>query len=139
MSTQTYSPHDVAARDGARPRTGWTIFASVYLALAGVLDVIFGIAALENKQYFNSNGLVWADLHAWGWIAIILGTFQIIVAALIYARNAFGIVLGIFLASLAFIANFISLGAYPAWSVIGIALDGLVIWALAVNLVNAGR
>lgn len=135
MSTQTHGTHETAAR----PRTGGTIFASVYLALAGVLGVIFGIAALENKEYFNSDGLVWANLHAWGWLAIILGLFEIIVAGFIYARNAFGIVLGTFLAAIAFIANFLSLGAYPAWSVIGLVLDGLVIWALCVNLVDAGR
>lgn len=139
MSTQTYETPDLAARDGARPRTGWTLFASIYLALAGVLNLIFGIATLENKQYFNSDGLVWANLHAWGWIAIILGAFEVIVAGFIFRRNPFGIVLGIFLAALAFIANFLSLGAYPAWSVIGLVLDGLVIWALSVNLVNAGR
>ena len=133
--TQTYRARDTMQR----PRTGWTILASVYLALAGILNVIFGIAALQNGQYFNSDGLVWANLHAWGWLAIILGAFEIIVAGFIYARSAFGIVLGIFLAVLAFIANFLSLGAYPAWSVIGIVLDGLVIWALSVNLVNAPR
>jgi hypothetical protein len=132
MSTHTYPPADRV--DTRTPRgEGWVVFATVYLGIVGVLNVIYGIAALNNKQYFNEGGLLWSNLKTWGWVSIILGACQIATSGFIYARTKFGAVLGILLASMAFIANFLSIGAYPVWSVIAMVLSGFVIWALAVN------
>jgi hypothetical protein len=137
MSTQTYPPRDrIEARTPTPRGEGWVVFAMVYLGLSGVLNVIYGISALENKQYFNEGGLLWSNLDTWGWVAIIVGACEIAVAGLIYARTAIGAMLGIFMASVAFIANFLSIGAYPVWSVIAMVLSGFVIWALAVNTMD---
>jgi hypothetical protein len=134
MSTQAYPPPE------ARPQTprgeGWVVFAMVFLGLAGILNVIYGIAALSNKDYFHESGLLWSNLNTWGWVTIILGAIQIIVACMLYVRSAFGLVLGVFLAALSFIANFLAIGAYPVWSVIAMVLDGFVIWALSVNMID---
>jgi hypothetical protein len=133
MSTQPVSP----TTRSRNPRgEGWVAFAIVYLGLVGILNVIYGIAALSNKSYFHENSLLWSNLKTWGWILIILGAFQIVTAGLIYTRSAFGAIFGIFLASLAFIANFLSIGAYPAWSIIAMVLSGFVIWALCVNMID---
>lgn len=115
---------------------GWVAFAIVYLGLAGILNVIYGIAALSNKSYFHENSLLWSNLKTWGWILIILGAFQMLTSGLLYTRSQFGAILGIFLASLAFIANFLSIGAYPVWSVIAMVLSGFVIWALSVSMAD---
>jgi hypothetical protein len=137
MSTQTHSPPDRLDSRSATPRgEGWVAFAIVYLALVGILNVIYGIAALSNKDYFNSGGLLWANLNTWGWVSIVLGAFQLFVAGMLYARSTFAAVIAIFLASLAFIANFLAIGAYPVWSVIAMVLDGFVIWALTVNTID---
>jgi hypothetical protein len=134
MSTQTYTPTDRVEARAQTPRgEGWVIFAIVYLGLAGVLNLIYGIAALQNKQYFHEGGLLWSNLDTWGWVSIIVGALLLLVAALIAMRSTFGAVLGIAMASFAFIANFLAIGAYPVWSVIAMVLDGFVIWALAVN------
>jgi hypothetical protein len=108
----------------------------VWLALVGVLNIIYGIAALSNKSYFHEGGLLWSNLSTWGWVAIILGAIQLLVSGLLYARNTAGTVLGIFFASLSFIASFLAIGAYPAWSIIAMVLDGFVIWALSVNMID---
>jgi hypothetical protein len=132
MSTQQAIPPE------AQPRTprgeGWVVFAIVYLGLVGILNVIYGIAALSNKDYFRENSLLWSNLKTWGWVLIVLGAFQILTAGAIYARTAWGAILGIFLASLAFIANFLSIGAYPAWSIIAMVLSGFVIWGLSASM-----
>jgi hypothetical protein len=133
MSTQAVPPSGTRST----PRgEGWVVFAIVYLGLVGILNVIYGIAGLSNKEYFRENSLLWSNLKTWGWILIILGAFQIVTACLIYARSAFGAIFGIFLSSLAFIANFLSIGAYPAWSIIAMVLSGFVIWALCVNMID---
>jgi hypothetical protein len=132
MSTQSVRPPDRSEPRGE----GWVAFAIVWLALVGILNIIYGIAALSNKSYFHEGGLLWSNLSTWGWVAIILGAIQLLVSGLLYARNTAGTVLGIFFASLSFIASFLAIGAYPAWSIIAMVLDGFVIWALSVNMID---
>lgn len=139
MTTQTFQSERREAQAQRARGAGWVVFASVYLGLAGILNVIYGIATLENKQYFHESGLLWSNLDTWGWVAIIVGALQLAIAGFLWARNAFGLVLGIFVAMLGFIANFLSIGAYPVWSVIAMVLDGFVIWALSTNLMDPAR
>jgi hypothetical protein len=116
-----------------RSSSGWATFAVVYLAIAGVLNIIWGIAALDNKQYFISGGLLWSELNTWGWVAIIVGSIQVLGAFLVAARRAFGAIIAGTVAFFGIILNFLSIGAYPVWSVILLVLDGLIIWAVTVH------
>jgi hypothetical protein len=116
-----------------RSPQGWATFVAVYLLIAGVLNLIWGIAALENKAYFASDGLLWSTLNTWGWIAVVLGAVQLIGAGLVAARNAAGAVIAVFLAFCGIMFNFLSIGAYPVWSVILLVLDGLIIWGVTVH------
>ncbi len=120
----------------ASPRSsshGWATFVAVYLLMAGVLNLIWGIAALENKAYFVNGGLLWSTLNTWGWVAIILGAIQLFGAALVAARSAAGAVIAIFLAFCGILFNFLSIGAYPIWSAILLLIDGLIIWGVTVH------
>jgi hypothetical protein len=119
-----------------RPRTessGWAIFVATYLLIAGVLNVVWGIAALSNKAYFTSGGLLWSSLNTWGWVAIIVGAFQMLGASLVAARSAAGAVIAGFLAFLGIMLNFLSIGAYPVWSGILLVIDALIVWAVTVH------
>jgi hypothetical protein len=125
MSTpsQPYSPET----------RGWATFVAVYLMIVGVLNIIWGIAALSNKSYFTTGGLLWSSLNTWGWVAIILGALQLIGAGLVASRNAAGAVIAGFLAFFGIMLNFLSIGAYPVWSVILLVIDALIIWAVTVH------
>jgi hypothetical protein len=113
-------------------------FAWIYLALAGVLNVIYGIATLANSDYFHKNDLLWSNIKAWGWVAIVIGGVQLLIAYKVSQRTLGGAIAGVAIACLAFIANFLSVGAYPIWSVIAMALNAWVIWALP-RAVDPGR
>lgn len=132
MSTQTVPPPNRTEPRGE----GWVAFAIVWLAMVGILNIIYGIAALDNKSYFREGSLLWSNLNTWAWVAIVLGALQLLVSIMLYRRNAFGSIAAIFLASLSFIANFLAIGAYPAWSIIAMVLDGFVIWAVSVNMID---
>lgn len=112
---------------------GWATFVAVYLSLAGVLNVIWGIAALSNKSYFVTGGLLWSSLNTWGWVAIIVGSVQVLGAGLVASRHASGAVIAGFLAFFGIMLNFLSIGAYPVWSVILLVVDALIIWAVTVH------
>jgi hypothetical protein len=131
----TTYPQDT--RTSREPRgEGWVLFAGVYLGLAGVLNVIYGIAAQSNKSYFHEGSLIWSNLSTWGWITLALGALQLLSAGLLMTGSSFGAIMAIFFSSLAFIANFLAIGAYPVWSVIAMVLSGFVIWGLTVNMAD---
>jgi hypothetical protein len=116
-----------------RSAEGWAVFVAVYLLIAGVLNVIWGIAALENKSYFVSGGLLWSELNTWGWVAIVVGAIQVLGAGLVASRHAAGAVIAAVLAFCGIMLNFLSIGAYPIWSAILLVVDAMVIWAVTVH------
>jgi hypothetical protein len=114
---------------------GWLLFAATMLGLAGVLGVIDGIVALSrSKLYTPNSSYVFADLRSWGWITLFLGVLLIVAAMGVFSGSGFARWFGIFAASLNLIGHFGSPTAqqYPFWSLIIVALDVLVIYALAV-------
>lgn len=116
-----------------RRLSGWVAFVGIYLVIAGVLNVLWGVAALSNKQFFVEDSLVWANLDFWGWTALIVGVAQIVGAGLVAARRVGGPIIAGFLAFMGLLHNFLSIGAYPIWSAILIAVDALILWAVTVH------
>jgi hypothetical protein len=112
---------------------GWSAFAGVYLMLAAMLNLLWGIVALSKKEYFVEEGLLWSSLSTWGWIAILAAVVQFTTGALIFARKTGGMILGIVVAMAGMLVNLISIGAYPIWSCIGLVCNALVLWAVTVH------
>ena len=70
------------------------------------------------------------DVTAWGWIHLLLGVLVAVAGWAVFSGKLWGRMVGIVLASLSLIANFVFLPHYPLWSIIVIALDVAVIAAL---------
>lgn len=113
--------------------SGWIPFAGAYLLIAGCMNVIWGIAALDKKDIFREGSLVWSNLDTWGWIAIGVGGAQLLAGLLVLAQRFAGQWLGGILAMLGVFLNFLSIGAYPLWSVIALVANALVLWAITVH------
>lgn len=116
----------------SRIPSGW-FFAAVLIAIAGSLNVVSGIAAVADDEIFAEGSLLFESLQTWGWVHIIIGALELGIAALIFVGNPWGAALGMFGAFLAIMANFLSIGAYPLWSCILIAINFVVIFQLATN------
>jgi hypothetical protein len=88
------------------------------LLIIGVLNVIYGIAAVgDSKFYVNDTQFVFGSLHSWGWITIIVGIIQFTAAFSLFAGNVYGRVVGILAASIGAIAALLDVGgAHPWWS-----------------------
>jgi hypothetical protein len=112
---------------------GWVGFAGLFLLLAGAMNVTYGIVALANKDYFASHGPAWSTVTTWGWILLIGGVFQLIAALLVFGRQETGEVLAVMLCCLTILSHFLTLGAYPAWSIIAIVANALVLWAVTAH------
>jgi len=54
--------------------SGWWVFAGVLLLVAGVLNIIYGIAAIGDSKFFTENATyIISGLHTWGWVMLIIG------------------------------------------------------------------
>ena len=115
------------------PGGGWILFAGIMLMLAGVLNVIWGIAAIGDSSFFvNDQKYILSNLNTWGWVTLILGVLQIVAAFSIWAGNQFGRWFGIIAAGLSSIAALLSIPAYPFWSLAIFAVDIAIVYGLAV-------
>jgi hypothetical protein len=119
-----------------REPSGWAtsglIFAASILTLVGIFQVIAGLVAIINDEFFvvAKHYTFNLDVTAWGWIHLILGIIIFIVGLGLFTGAGWAGVSAIALAMLSAIANFFFIPYYPIWSLVVIGLDVWVIWAL---------
>jgi hypothetical protein len=124
------------SRSGAVDRTsrvtGWWVFAAMLLGIAGVLNVIYGIAAIGDSKFFTENATyILSGLNTWGWITLLIGVLQLFAAFSLMSGGGFGRWIGIIAASLSAISALLSIPAYPFWSLCIFALAIIVLYQLA--------
>ncbi|WP_369169074.1 hypothetical protein AB5J49_14635 [Streptomyces sp. R28] len=131
MATTTTPRHREGRQAAA---TGLTLFAGVMLFISGILDVFRGIMAIAEDDVYVStpNYLFKFDLTSWGWINLVFGAIAVIVSFGLFTAQTWARVVGVGIAALLLIANFLSIPYYPVWSLTLIALYAFVIWALCV-------
>jgi hypothetical protein len=98
--------------------TGRVVFAATLLLIAGTLNIIYGIGALDEANIFvNDERYIFTNLNTMGWVLIILGVIQLGGGLSLIAGNTYGRVIGIIAGSLGAIGALLSVGgAYPWWS-----------------------
>jgi hypothetical protein len=111
----------------------WAAFAAVLFIVVGCFSILHGVAALVEDDYFRVDELLFGDLSLWGVIYLILGVIQLGTGLLIWRGSVIGVMLGISLAALSAVNSLLSVGAYPIWSVIILAFDGVIIYALTAH------
>lgn len=115
-----------------KTHSGWVTFAGVMLFILGVLNVIYGIAAIGDSKFFiQDQKYILSNLNTWGWVTLILGVLQLVAAFSLWAGRLYGRFAAILAASLSAFAALLSLPAYPFWSLAIFALDIIVIYQVA--------
>jgi hypothetical protein len=113
-------------------RSGWVTFAGVMLLIAGVLNIIYGIAAIGDSSFFLANTrYILSNLNTWGWVTLVLGLFQLFAAFSLWSGGLYGRIVGILAASLSAIVALLSIPAYPLWSLALFAIDIVIIHQIA--------
>ena len=110
--------------------TGRAIFAATLLLIVGVLNIIYGIGALDDANYFvNQTRYILTNLNTLGWVSIIIGVIQLTAGFSLIAGNTYGRVIAIIAASLGAIEALLSVsGQNPWWS--------LAIFALCIYVIH---
>jgi hypothetical protein len=113
---------------------GFTFFAGILMLMSGLWSFVTGLTGLIEHHFYaiTRNYAFKIDITAWGWIHLILGIVVAITGIGLLLGQTWARVVGIILAVLSAVANFLFLPYYPFWSILVITLDVIIIWALAV-------
>jgi hypothetical protein len=98
---------------------GRSIFVAILLLIAGILDIVYGIAAVSNSHfYIAEERYLFTTAHTWGWISIIVGVILLTGSLSLFAGNVYGQVVGIVAATIAAIEALLNIsGPHPWWSI----------------------
>lgn len=112
---------------------GRAVFAAVLLLIGGVLNIVWGIAAISNAHFFAHNThYMFGSLKGWGWISLILGIFELIAGGSLLAGGLYGRWFGVLAGSLVAIESLFAIPSYPFWSIAVFALSLWIIHGLLV-------
>ncbi len=109
--------------------------AAVVLILAGVMNAMQGVVGLATNEFYvaTRRWLFQFDVTTWGWIHVLVGLIAASTGVALLYGASWARILGVIIAAVSVIANFLWLPYYPLWAVIIIAFDLFVIWALIVS------
>ena len=116
-------------------RVAWITFAAVMLSMTGTFNIVFGLVALIDDTHYRigPQGLLVLDLTGWGWTMLVFGALAVVTGFALFTNAVWARVSALLLAGLNAIAHMMFLSAYPVWSLLAIALDVLVFWAIMVH------
>lgn len=113
------------------PGKGWILFAGIMLAVVGVLNVVVGLAAVDNSQVFVQDvKFVFADLKTFGWLLTVFGVIQLVTSFGVFREWESARWAGIAAAAVNMILQFVFLPAHPGWTMIIFFVDVIIIFGL---------
>ncbi|HZO60128.1 MAG TPA: hypothetical protein VFB51_10585 [Solirubrobacterales bacterium] len=100
---------------------GRAMFAAFLLLIAGTINIIYGIGALDDANIFvNDTRYILDDLNTLGWVLIILGVIQLTGGFSLLAGNTYGRVIGIAAGTLGAVGALLSIGGDNPWWSLGV-------------------
>jgi hypothetical protein len=125
-------PAGYPAASGPTAAAGLIVLAAVFMIMSGLWDFFVGLTAVLKGHFFVvvSNYTFHMNIHSWGWTHVIIGGLVFAAGVCVLLGRTWARVVGVVLAAISGIENFVFLPYYPTWSIIVIAIDVLVIWAL---------
>ena len=137
MSSETYREPTGPGESYREPTgwVGWIYFAAVLMIIAGSMNAIQGFIAIVNDEWvvWGNSANVYLDLTTWGWVHLIIGVLVVLAGFGLLSGNVLARAVAVFLATVAIIANFLFIPAYPVWALTIIAISVFVIYALTAH------
>ncbi len=111
------------------------VLAGALLVLSGVFTLIQALYALVDDAVFvQADGQpILLNIATWGWVHLVLGTLQVVVGLAVFRGYTWARVTAAVVVGLNAVSQMVFLPAYPVWSIVVIAVDVLVIWALCMH------
>ena len=120
------------AESGSAAATGFTMLAATLMIISGLWSFFVGLTAIIKDQFFVTvpNYTFKIDVTSWGWIHLAIGAVVFLAGVCLVLGQLWARVVGVVLALISAVANFMFIPYYPVWSLIVIAIDVFIIWAL---------
>jgi hypothetical protein len=133
MNQESYAADDYDA--GRTGWTGWIVFAGVMMIVGGSLNALYGLIAVVNDEWvvWANRASLYLDLSQWGWVHLIIGLVVVLAGIGVFSGNVLARIVGVIVAAVSLIANFLFIPAYPLWAIAVVTIDVLVIWALTAH------
>ena len=114
---------------------GWTTFAGIMMILIGVFHAIAGLSGIIKDNFYAvlPNYVLKFDVTTWGWIHLIGGIVVVLAGLSLFSGAVWARTVGVALAAVSALVSFAWIPLYPIWSLVLIAIDVTVIWALTVH------
>lgn len=118
--------------DNQRAWTGWITFAGVMMLVVATINIFEGIVALVNDKQLvvEAGNLFVVDVTGWGWTLLISGALVLVTGLGLMSMRGWARIAAIVVVGLHAVSQVAWLGAYPVWSLLMIALDTTVLFAL---------
>ncbi|MGV1007260.1 MAG: DUF7144 family membrane protein [Dermatophilaceae bacterium] len=125
----------VAASGASDTAASFIVFAAILLIMVGAFQAFQALVALFNDTFYvvGAKYIFQLNLTTWGWVHLLIGALLILTGLFLLRGAAWARWTGVVLAGLSALANFLWLPHYPVWSVLVIAVDIMIIWALAAH------
>jgi hypothetical protein len=111
---------------------GWLLFAGIMVLIVGILNTIWGIAAIDKASFFvEDERYIFEDLSTMGWCILVIGLVQLFAAFSIWSGGGFGRWIGIISACFSAVGALLSIPGFPLWSIAVFGVNLLIIYGLA--------
>jgi hypothetical protein len=112
---------------------GIAVFAGIAMIVGGAFQALEGLAGIVNDKYLVvlPKYIYAFDLTVWGVIHLLVGLALVAIGVSLLRGQTWARVAGMIAAVVSAILNFVWLPISPLWAIVIIAVDMLVIWALA--------
>ena len=114
---------------------GWILFAGWLLAISGVFKLFDAFWAFEYNDALSEEVqtiLFQNDLTSWGWLWLVTALILVAAGCAVVTGAQWARWVGILAASVSAITSFLWIYYQPLWTMVGVALAILVVYALAV-------
>ena len=120
-------------RSGAA--AGWTKFAGIMMILIGLFHALAGLSGVLKDDVYAvlPNYVLKFDVTTWGWIHLIGGIVVVLAGFSVWNGAVWARTVGVIIAAASALVSFAWIPLYPIWSIVLIAIDVTVIWALTVH------
>ena len=128
--------YEAAPRHAGRGSTPGAIagsfLAGSLMIIGGAIEFLNGLAmAIKGGFYTFNNGYLYHwNTTSWGWTHLAIGAVIFAAGVCVMLGMVWARVVGVFLAVLGAVASFLTIPFYPVWSIVTIALNVFIIWAL---------
>jgi hypothetical protein len=112
---------------------GIAVFAGVIMIVGGAFQALEGLAGIVRDEWLvvAPSSIYAFDLTVWGVIHLLVGIALLVIGVSLLRGQTWARVAGMIVAVISAIVNFAWLPYSPWWAIMVIAVDVLIIWALA--------